>query len=107
MTLEKRQAIEDLNNRALQAGPSITRELANAAMGTEGIIPLWFGEPNEPTPKFICDTAAASLANGETFYAEGLAAPTCDRLCRAICQSFTVVTLVRTGSPSQFLVARP
>jgi aspartate/methionine/tyrosine aminotransferase len=72
MTSEKTQAIDDLNSRAVQAAPSITRELANAAMGTEGLIPLWFGEPSEPTPKFICEAAASSLAAGETFYAEGL-----------------------------------
>lgn len=75
MTSEKKQAIDGLNSRAVQAAPSITRELANAAMGTEGLIPLWFGEPNEPTPKFICEAAASSLAAGETFYAEGLGRP--------------------------------
>lgn len=69
------QAIDGLRSRAVQAAPSITRALANAAMGAEGLIPLWFGEPNEPTPQFICDTAARSLAAGETFYAEGLGRP--------------------------------
>ena len=75
MTAEVTQAITGLSSRAVEASPSITRELANAAMGTEGLIPLWFGEPNEPTAKFICDAAAASLAAGETFYAEGLGRP--------------------------------
>ncbi|MEM9630882.1 MAG: pyridoxal phosphate-dependent aminotransferase [Pseudomonadota bacterium] len=69
------QAVDGLKSRAVDAAPSITRELANAAMGTEGLIPLWFGEPNEPTPKFICDTATQALADGETFYAEGLGRP--------------------------------
>ncbi|SDQ16424.1 pyridoxal phosphate-dependent aminotransferase [Pseudovibrio sp. Tun.PSC04-5.I4] len=64
-----------LDSRAVQVPPSITRELANAAMSVEGLIPLWFGEPNQPTPKFICDEAARSLSAGETFYAEELGRP--------------------------------
>ena len=33
-----------------------------------GLIPLWVGEGDLPTPRFICDAAAAALAAGETFY---------------------------------------
>jgi aspartate/methionine/tyrosine aminotransferase len=33
-----------------------------------GIIPLWVGEGDLPTPTFICEAAAQSLAKGETFY---------------------------------------
>jgi aspartate/methionine/tyrosine aminotransferase len=29
---------------------------------------LWFGEPDKPTPKFICAAAAEALAAGDTFY---------------------------------------
>jgi aspartate/methionine/tyrosine aminotransferase len=36
--------------------------------GREGLIPLWAGEGDLPTPAFISDAAAASLAAGETFY---------------------------------------
>lgn len=34
----------------------------------EGVIPLWFGEGDLPTPDFICDAAVRSLKAGETFY---------------------------------------
>ncbi len=34
----------------------------------EGLIPLWAGEGDLATPRFICDAAAKSLAAGETFY---------------------------------------
>lgn len=34
----------------------------------EGLIPLWAGEGDLPTPQFIADAAAKSLAKGETFY---------------------------------------
>ncbi|MGH6897992.1 MAG: pyridoxal phosphate-dependent aminotransferase [Geminicoccaceae bacterium] len=44
------------------------REIAHAGMGRDDIIPLWFGEPDTPTPKFICDAAAQALAAGDTFY---------------------------------------
>lgn len=33
-----------------------------------GIIPLWVGEGDMPTPAVICEAAARSLAEGETFY---------------------------------------
>ncbi len=36
--------------------------------GKEGLIPLWAGEGDLPTPAFISDAAASSLAAGETFY---------------------------------------
>jgi aspartate/methionine/tyrosine aminotransferase len=36
--------------------------------GREGLIPLWAGEGDLPTPDFICDAATASLKAGETFY---------------------------------------
>ena len=33
-----------------------------------GIMPLWVGEGDRPTPAFIAEAAARSLAAGETFY---------------------------------------
>ena len=44
------------------------REIAHAGMGRDDVIPLWFGEPDTPTPGFICDAAARALAAGDTFY---------------------------------------
>ncbi len=34
----------------------------------QGLIPLWVGEGDLPTPRFIVDAAKASLDRGETFY---------------------------------------
>jgi aspartate/methionine/tyrosine aminotransferase len=48
------------------------REVANAAMGRSDVLAFWFGESDEPTPQFIRDAAAGSLAGGETFYAHNL-----------------------------------
>ena len=44
------------------------REIANAGMGRDDVIALWFGEPDMPTPDFICAAAAAAMRAGQTFY---------------------------------------
>jgi aspartate aminotransferase len=44
------------------------REIADAGMGRTDLVPLWFGEPDTPTPPFICAAAARALAAGDTFY---------------------------------------
>jgi aspartate/methionine/tyrosine aminotransferase len=51
---------------------SLIREVANAAMSREDVLPFWFGESDQPTPAFIREAAAASLQKGETFYTENL-----------------------------------
>ena len=40
-----------------------------------GIIPLWSGEGNVPTPATFCNAASESLAKGETFYTWQLGIP--------------------------------
>lgn len=49
-------------------GTSLIRDVANAGMGMDDVVALWYGEPDLPTPDFICQAATASLARGETFY---------------------------------------
>ena len=56
-------------------GASRIRDIANAAMGREGIAAFWFGENDTPTPAFIRAAAAASLSSGETFYTQNLGLP--------------------------------
>jgi aspartate/methionine/tyrosine aminotransferase len=51
------------------------REVANAGMGRAGVLPFWFGEPDEVTPAFIREAAIASLNAGETFYNQNLGIP--------------------------------
>ncbi len=38
-------------------------------LNSPGLIPLWFGETDLVTPKFICDAAVKALEDGKTFYA--------------------------------------
>ncbi|MEM6847462.1 MAG: pyridoxal phosphate-dependent aminotransferase [Pseudomonadota bacterium] len=40
----------------------------NYGRDRDGLIPLWAGEGDLPTPRFISDAAAAALVGGETFY---------------------------------------
>jgi aspartate/methionine/tyrosine aminotransferase len=37
-------------------------------LGDPGVLPLWFGETDLVTPKFIRDAATAALEDGKTFY---------------------------------------
>ena len=48
--------------QALQ--PSLIRKLANSAIGRTDVIPLWFGEPDKPTPQFIRKAAKDALDEG-------------------------------------------
>ena len=58
---ELRQVIEEMP-------ASQIREVAHNAIGLEGMIPLWFGEPDVSTPEFICNAAAEAMRSGRTFY---------------------------------------
>ncbi len=51
------------------------REVANAGLGEDGVLPFWFGEPDEVTPAFIREAAALSLSRGETFYSQNFGIP--------------------------------
>jgi aspartate/methionine/tyrosine aminotransferase len=48
--------------------PQLIREVSIVGMGDPDVIPLWFGESDIATPKFICDAATRALAEGRTFY---------------------------------------
>lgn len=51
------------------------REIANAGMHDPEVLAFWFGEPDQVTPSFIREAATASLARGETFYAQNFGIP--------------------------------
>ena len=44
-------------------------------MTMDGVLRLYFGESNVPTPRFIVDAAARALADGHTFYSENAGLP--------------------------------
>ena len=57
-----------LRSEARDAPESGIVEVFNYGRNRDGLIPLWVGEGDLPTPAFIADAAARSLAAGETFY---------------------------------------
>jgi aspartate/methionine/tyrosine aminotransferase len=59
---------EALHEAARTAPESGIVEAMNYGREREGLIPLWAGEGDLPTPAFICEAATRSLAAGETFY---------------------------------------
>ncbi|WP_176086337.1 pyridoxal phosphate-dependent aminotransferase [Martelella sp. HB161492] len=59
---------ESLSERSLNAPESGIVEIINYAFGRDGLLPLWAGEGDLPTPAFIREAATKALADGETFY---------------------------------------
>jgi aspartate aminotransferase len=62
-------------SHALQVPYSRIRELAEEAMKMEGVVKLYFGESNLPTPDFIKEAACRALEEGYTFYSENAGLP--------------------------------
>jgi len=60
---------------ALQVPQSRIRELAEIAMKMEGVLRLYFGESNTPTPEYIKAAAVKALGEGYTFYTENAGLP--------------------------------
>ena len=66
--------------RSVQDVPhSRIRELAEVAMSMDGVLRLYFGESNLPTPDYIKQAAIRALAGGYTFYTENAGLPSLRR----------------------------
>ena len=61
------------------------RELAEIAMGMDGVLRLYFGESNLPTPEYIKQAAIRAMHDGFTFYTENAGLPS---LRRAIAENY-------------------
>ena len=72
--LPVRAAIASLEHSAI-------REIAHAGMGDPDVIPLWFGEPDLPTPEFIIEASDRALRAGHTFYSHNRGVP---ELCQTL-----------------------
>ena len=57
-----------LRAEAREAPESGIVEVFNYGRGRPGLIPMWAGEGDLPTPDFIYEAAVRSLRDGETFY---------------------------------------
>ena len=68
--------------QALQ--PSLIRKLANTAMNRTDVIPLWFGEPDKPTPFFIREAAKDAIDEGQTSTNPTWASRRCEKRLQSI-----------------------
>jgi len=59
------------------------RELAEIAMGMDGVLRLYFGESNLPTPDYIKQAAVRAMQDGFTFYTENAGLPSTRRAVAA------------------------
>ena len=81
--------------------PSKIRELANLAFDMDGLLPLYFGESNAPTPPFIKDAAIAALREGYTFYTHNAGLP---GLRQAIADKYQELHSVHLDPASEVVV---
>jgi aspartate/methionine/tyrosine aminotransferase len=85
--------------------PSGIVEVFNYGRGRQGLIPLWVGEGDSPTPRFIGEAAKASIDRGETFYTHQRGIP---ELRESIARYMTRVYGAAPGggafSPERFFV---
>lgn len=51
------------------------REVANAGLGRDDVLPFWFGESDAVTADFIREAAIESIQRGETFYSHNFGLP--------------------------------
>ncbi len=69
------------------------RELAEVAMSMDGVLKLYFGESNLPTPQYIKQAAARAMADGFTYYTENAGLPSLRRAIAGHYEKFHGVKL--------------
>ena len=77
------------------------RELAEIAMSMDGVLRLYFGESNLPTPDYIKDAAERAIREGHTFYTENAGLPS---LRRAIAESYRKLHQVEIDPAGEIVV---
>jgi len=88
--------------RSVQNVPrSRIRELAEIAMSLDGVLRLYFGESNLPTPRYIKQAAARAIEEGYTFYTENAGLPS---LRQAIAENYRRLHGVELDPAREILV---
>src|SRR3984957_17918086 len=77
------------------------RELAEIAMSMQGVLRLYFGESNLPTPDFIKRAAIDALSNGYTYYTENAGLPS---LRRAIARQYAELQNIELDPATEIVV---
>jgi aspartate aminotransferase len=68
-------AAAELAESVTRVQGSRIRELADIAMSMSGVLKLYFGESNVPTPRYIKDAAIQAMEAGYTYYTENAGLP--------------------------------
>ena len=77
------------------------RELAEIAMSMDGVLRLYFGESNLPTPDYIKQAAIRAMREGYTFYTENAGLPS---LRRAIAENYRRLHSVELDPSGEIVV---
>jgi aspartate/methionine/tyrosine aminotransferase len=77
------------------------RELAEIAMGMDGVLRLYFGESNLPTPDYIKQAAVAAMQSGYTYYTENAGLPS---LRRALADHYERLHQVELDPSSEIVI---
>ena len=85
----------------LDVPPSRIRELANIAFKMDGVLKLYFGESNLPTPQYIKDAAARAVQEGFTFYTHNAGLPS---LRQAIAEKYHELHRISLQPESEIVV---
>ncbi|HZZ59838.1 MAG TPA: pyridoxal phosphate-dependent aminotransferase [Roseiarcus sp.] len=64
----ERNWLEEIRPAVRNVAPSGIVKVFDYGRGRQGLIPLWVGEGDLPTPALVSEAAKASLDRGETFY---------------------------------------
>ena len=96
-----RVAGAELAESVVAVAQSRIRELADIAMSMDGVLRLYFGESNQPTPRYIKDAAVRALDDGYTFYTANAGLPS---LRRAIAEKYREIHQVHLDAPKNIVV---
>lgn len=77
------------------------RELAEIAMSMDGVLRLYFGESNLPTPDYIKRAAVSAMQSGYTFYTENAGLPS---LRRALAAQYRALHDIELDPASEIVI---
>jgi len=95
------RAVPELAASVQKVPHSRIRELAEVAMSMDGVLRLYFGESNLPTPEYIKQAAVRALSDGYTFYTENAGLPS---LRKAIAAYYTKLQAVDLDPETEIVI---
>src|SRR5260370_24718130 len=101
----ERKWLDEIRPAMRDVAPSGIVEVFDYGRGRQGLIPLWVGEGDLPTPMFISEAAKASLDRGETFYTAQAGIPDLrEAIAAYMTRVYDAAPRAAPCSPTNFLV---